>query len=239
MQEKQPSFLINPNIKVEIIPIGIEQTPVIIIDDLAIDNTDVINFACTASKFSNDQVTFYPGIRAPLPQPYVIAVLQAVYRGICQVYQIPLELNLEPLDQSYSLLTKQESELHFLQCMPHFDTSNPYHFAVLHYLNPGSHGNTGFFRHIPTGYERIGDSRSDHYINSAKAFIEENGQPLKNYVTRSDKHYELYYEVEYKPNRLVIYPGNILHSTIVNTETDIDSSPYTGRLTANMFIDFL
>jgi hypothetical protein len=238
MQEQQPSFLINPNIKAEIIQIGEEKTPIIIIDDLAVDNKDVINYACTTSKFTSDVATFYPGIRAPLPQPYVITILQAVYRGICQVYQIPIELKLIPLNQSYSLLTKAQSELHLLQCMPHFDTSKPYHFAVLHYLNSGSHGNTGFFRHIPTGYERISDSRSEHYVSSAKSFIAENGDPLPQYVTRSDKHYELYHEVEYKPNRLIIYPGNLLHSTIVDIDTDINPDPQSGRLTANMFIDF-
>jgi hypothetical protein len=235
---QEPSFLISPNIKAEIIQIGTEQTPIIIIDDIAVDNTDVINYACTTSKFSDDTATFYPGKRAPLPQPYVVTILQAVYQGICQVYQVPIELNLVPLDHNYSLLTKTEVELKLLQRMPHFDTSEPYHFAVLHYLNPAPHGNTGFFRHIPTGYERIQEDRIDQYINSAKKYVAKNGDPIQNYVTCSDKHYELYHEVEYKPNRLVIYPGNLLHSTIVKTQTDIDSSPFTGRLTANMFIDF-
>jgi hypothetical protein len=238
MQKREPSFIVSPDINAKVVKIGIEKTPIIIIDDFAVDNTDVIDFACTTSEFSDDQVTFYPGIRATLPQPYVITVLQAVYRGVCRVYQVPLDLNLVPLNQSYSLLTKQESELHFLQCMPHFDTSKPYHFAVLHYLNPGPHGNTGFFRHIPTGYEKISVERCEHYVNSAKAFVAEHGEPSNNYMTRSDKHYELYHEIEYRPNRLVIYPGNLLHSTIVKSEIDIDNSPYTGRLTANMFIDF-
>lgn len=234
----EPSFLVNSGFKVQVIKIGKEQTPVIIIDDFAVTTADVIAYACNTSELSDDTVTFYPGIRAPLPESYVITVLQAVYKGICQVYQIPIELNLVPLNQSFSLLTKPENELHYLQRMPHFDTSKPYHFAVLHYLNSGSHGNTGFFRHLPTGYERIGDDRIERYADSAKNFLARNGEPKKHYFTKSDVHFELYYEVEYKPNRLVIYPGNLLHSTIVCLETDIDPSPKTGRLTANMFIDF-
>jgi hypothetical protein len=230
--------LICKDVKAEIIQIGTEQTPIIIIDDIAVDNTDVINYACTTSNFSDDTATFYPGKRYPLPQPYVIIILQAVYQVICQVYQVPIELNLVPLDNNYSLLTKTEGELKLLQCMPHFDTSAPYDFAVLHYLNPAPHGNTWFFRHIPTGYERLQDDRVDQYINSAKEYAAKNGDPIQNYVTCSDKHYDFYYEVEYKPTRLVIYPGNLLDSTIVKTQTDIDSSPYTGRLTANMFVDF-
>lgn len=238
MQNKEPQFRVNPNINVQIIPIGNEKTPIIVIDDFAVDNKDVIDHACTKSKFSDDLDTFYPGIRAPLPQPYVITVLQSVYLGMCEVYKIPIELNLVPLNHSYSLLTNDEKDLHFLQRMPHFDTSKPYHFAVLHYLNPGSHGNTGFFRHLPTGYERINDNRAEHYVDSAKAFIAKNGEPLPKYLVSSNEHYELYHEVEYKQNRLVIYPGNLLHSTIVCIDTDIDPNPASGRLTANMFVDF-
>jgi hypothetical protein len=235
---QETSILVNRNIKPKIIKIGAEQTPVIIIDDFAMDNTEIIHYACSIAEFADDEATYYPGIRSPLPQNYVITALQAVYRGICEVYKVPLQLNLVPLDQNYSLLTTPESELKFLQLMPHFDTSKSYHFAVLHYLNPNSHGGTGFFRHIPTGYERISDDRIDHYISSAKAFVAKQGQPKQQYVTGSDQHFELYQQIEYKPNRLLIYPGNLLHSTIVNTEKDIDASPVSGRLTANIFIDF-
>jgi hypothetical protein len=234
----EPSFLIKPNIKAEIIKIGNEQTPVIIIDNFAVDNTDLINYAINTSQFSDGQTNSYPGLRAPLPNTYVITLLRAVHGGICQVYQVPSELKLVPLTHNYSLLTMAEGELKLGQRMPHFDNTKPYHFAVLHYLNSATHGNTGFFRHIPTGYEKIRDYRVEHYFDSVEAFVAKNGEPTQNYVTRSDSHFELYHEVEYKPNRLVIYPGNLLHSTIVNTKADINNSPTSGRLTANIFIDF-
>ncbi|MFT4810556.1 MAG: hypothetical protein ACI9LX_003924 [Paraglaciecola sp.] len=125
--------MICKDFKAEIIPIGLEKTPAIIIDDLAVNNKVVINYAYSKSKFTDDIATFYPSMRAPLPQPCVISILQAVYQGICQVYQVTIELNLVPLDNNYSMLTKTEGELELLQCMPHFDSSEPYHFAVLHY----------------------------------------------------------------------------------------------------------
>ena len=34
-------------------------------------------------------------------------------------------------------------------------------------------------------------------------------------LTTIDKHYELYYEVEHKLNRLVIYPGNFFSTLII------------------------
>ena len=69
-------------------------------------------------------------------------------------------------------------------------------------------------------------------------FIDINGEPKQEYCTSTSEHYELYHEIEYKPNRLVIYPDHLLYSTIVCPDTDINSDPQTGRLTANIFIEF-
>ena len=49
---------------------------------------------------------------------------------------------------------------------------------------------------------------------------------------------ELYHRIDYRPNRLVVYPGCLLHSGLVNPVIDVDSNPRTGRLTANIFVDF-
>nr|WP_220347645.1 DUF6445 family protein [Thalassotalea euphylliae] len=36
----------------------------------------------------------------------------------------------------------------------------------------------------------------------------------------------------------MIFPGNLLHSTLVDNTNDISAIPETGRLTANIFIEF-
>ena len=45
-------------------------------------------------------------------------------------------------------------------------------------------------------------------------------------------------KIEYKPNRLIVFSGQLLHSTLIDLKTDIDNNPEGGRLTANMFISF-
>ena len=229
---------VNPAIKPQIITVGIEQTPIIIIDDFALDTSDIINDACHYAHFKADKASYYPGIRALLPRQYSIIVLQAIYQLICKVYRIPLTRNLVPQDTFYSLITKQEAELDFLQCLPHFDTSKHYHFAILHYLNDNEHGNTGLFRHQQTEFERIEDHRVEEYLTSANDYLQGIECPPKKYVTESTEQYQLYHSITYKPNRLVIYPGNLLHSILINKKKDIDANPATGRLTANIFIEF-
>ncbi|WP_416307926.1 DUF6445 family protein [Neptunicella sp. SCSIO 80796] len=228
---------INPDFKIKVIRIGIEQTPIMIIDDFMLDTSEVITNACEFGQF-NLASSYYPGNRANLPRSYVVNVLQSVYLQICQLYQIPSELNLKPQATYYSLITRQPEELQIVQRLPHFDSTQPYYFAVLHYLNDKPHGDTGFFRHRPTGFESISPSRESIYFESASEFIRKNGDPVQAYCTQSNEHFELYDKIEYKPNRLAIYPGYLLHTTLVNPEQDIGSSPSTGRLTANIFIDF-
>ncbi|MDP5137251.1 DUF6445 family protein [Rheinheimera baltica] len=229
---------INPALRQEVVFLGQECTPLIIIDDFVTDITPLRQHA-QQSDFQPDEKAYYPGLKAPLPKQYVAATLTALYPLVYQVYQIPKHLRLKPQNLFMALINQTENTLKPLQCMPHFDTSDGHYFAFLHYLNPQQHGNTGFFRHIPTGYERISDDRRENYFNCAQQFIDDHGSPKQQYFVKSDAHFELYYQVPYKANRLIIYPGNLLHSTIVDTTTDIDSSAVSGRLTANLFTSFI
>ena len=66
-----------------------------------------------------------------------------------------------------------------------------------------------------------------------------NGAPKQHYFTHSTNHFELIHKVDYKPNRLVIYPATILHSAFIDDpKRDVCSNPKIGRLSANFFIDF-
>ncbi|MDC2888357.1 DUF6445 family protein [Psychrosphaera algicola] len=214
-------FTQNPLMEVNVMKVGVEQTPIIVIDNFATNLDDIKKFAKSQAVYTPDTDTLYPGIRSPLPEPYIIKLLQAIYQPLYGIYGIDLSKRLKPLNSFFSLLTLPPEDLHLLQRMPHFDTNNQYCFAVLHYLSNGQHGGTGLYRHKPTQFERITDKRYEHYINSAKQFIQTNGEPAQGYITTSTDHFEKYYEVKYKPNRLVIYPSNLLHSVNVDKERDL------------------
>ena len=156
-----------------------------------------------------------------------------------KIFQVPNQLTLYPQNGSYSLITKQEKEMDSLQCIPHFDNNNTFSFAMLHYLNDGDFGGTGFYRHKPTGFENITEGRKAEYLESAQQYMATHGSPKKSYFTESTDHYELIHKIDYKPNRLVIYPATILHSAFIdNPQHDVCTNPKTGRLSANFFIEF-
>ena len=232
------AFAINPRLKPQLLYVGQSQTPLLILDDLLLDLQAVLADAATAD-FQADVHSYYPGVRAKLPRPYVIAVLDAVYQLIYQVYQVPPTRRLKPQDIYYSLITTAEKDLKPLQCLPHFDSTDPYYFALLHYLSPEPHGGTGLFRHLPTGLEKITSASQSGYFQAAEQHLARQGGPRQGYCVQSNEHFELYHQLAYRQNRLVIYPGNLLHSSLVNPVTDIAASVSEGRLTANIFINFL
>ena len=231
---------INRNSKNTLLHVGSEKTPVIIIDDFLMDTSEAVNEAINsqfiAGKGHNN---YYHGVRAPVGSGYGMTVLNAIAPIFYNVLKVPNDLTLTPKDGNYSLLTQHEERMELLQCIPHFDNNFMYSFAVLHYLNPGKFGGTGIYRHKPTGYENITEQRKENYLSQAQAFIDTNGNPEKKYFTESTEHYELLEVIEYKENRLVIYPSTLLHSAYINNPLhDVNNDPKTGRLTANIFIEF-
>jgi len=234
---EQSSYDVNPQANISIQRIGVQQTPIIVVDDFLLKLDEFRSLACVQT-FTDDAHSYYPGIRALLPKAYVITVLDALFQTIYDVYNIPTQLRLTPQDRYFSLITKQPEQLSLLQCMPHFDTPRPYYFAILHYLQTSEHGGTGFFRHRPTQLERIDEHNMSHYFSTAEQFINNHSKPEQGYCVASNDQFQCYDNISYQTNRLVVYPGNLLHSTLVNQASDISADPKQGRLTANLFIEF-
>ncbi len=153
------SFQVNPRASLRVLRVGMENTPVIIIDDFADDNARLIEFACESAGYGPDSTSAYPGVRAKLPRGYVVAVLNRIYTLLFQVYNVPASLGMKPVNTVYSLISIPENELSLAQRVPHFDSNRPFYLAILHYLNPGDFCATGLFRHKPTGFEKVTESR--------------------------------------------------------------------------------
>lgn len=218
--------------------VGDERTPIIIIDQAIAAPEALIDAARHTAKFDVDARFAYPGVRADLPDDYVDALLPAVLTLLNEVYAIPSGLEPELIHRLFSLISTPPEDLALLQRIPHFDTLNRFYFASVHYLNPGIYAGTGLFRHRPTGFERIFDDRYSTYVQSAQAYMRANGSPTAQYINSTTDHYEMIEEIEYRPNRLVIYPGNLLHSGLIQPDRDVSADPVKGRLTANLFINF-
>ena len=54
--------------------VGVEGAPVIVIDNFVADPEALVEHAAALAPFAPAQQTFYPGVRAPVPLPFVQAV---------------------------------------------------------------------------------------------------------------------------------------------------------------------
>lgn len=233
-------YSINSQLQFVIHEIGEAKVPVIYSDSVCSDAGASLRAAAAQLNFEKDPTSMYPGVRAELPVDYTAQVSRKLIETLYEVYKIPRQFKPVIRQACFSLLTQPENSLTFLQKIPHFDSTNPYFFAILHYLGQGVHGNTGFFRHESTGFERITSENQSKYFqaaNSNPANVKEIGL-VENYMTDSNTQYQLYYEIPYATNRLAIYPGNLLHSILVKPSMDISWNVEHGRLTANFFIIF-
>lgn len=234
------SIEVNPNFEVTVIQVGCEKTPILIIDNFSVDNSEVIEYACKEVNFTTQEHNYYPGVRATTPMAYLKKMLTKVNGGIYQIFSVPKDLKLKLRQTNFSLVSRQETDLDVIQTIPHYDSANFHYFSVVHYLSEGEHGGTGIFRHKKTNFETINKKRIEEYNSHVmELLIERKNNDDCRYITSSTDEYELLATVDYKPNRLVIFPSRLLHSGMVNKDTDIDPNPATGRLTTVTFIEYV
>lgn len=234
-------YAFNPQAQVHWLELGQSRTRALLIDDALLDLTQIRRDAA-AAQFRQDAGSYYPGIRAELPQAYARTVLEAVYPLLLQLVQPPPDYRLVPQQWYLSLLTTPATQLQPLQRLPHFDKAEPLHLAILHYLAEGPHGGTGFFRHEATGFEKIMPAQQQQYFSTLQQQLTAQSGALSGvpggFPSAETPFFSLYQQLAYQPNRLLIYPGHLLHSALVEPATDLSADPAQGRLTANLFVQF-
>jgi hypothetical protein len=179
----------------------------------------------------------YPGLRAGAPAAYTQTLTELLDPLIKVNFQVPEHLDVKVGLSAFSLTTTPPEELGPLQRMPHFDASTPHHMAAMFWLCDESHGGTGFYRHNATGYQRITAENREHYLDVCHEEVNRRLPPAR-YFDRSDDRYTFLGMMPARFNRLVVYPGSLLHSACINPVRSLSSDPRQGRLTVNTFYDF-
>ncbi len=233
------NITINRDFSSQIFVVGDEKTRILVLDNVLLEPQAMVDCACDHAKFEAEETSRYPGLRARLPQSYVATLLPVVDHMLTNYCDIPKGLKLACRASFFSLVTLQPEELSAEQRIPHFDSSDPCYFAVTQYLNEGDFGGTTFYRHRPTRFENISESRQRSFLQSAQKFNERVAQAERpGYINGSDEHFKALGSIRYRHNRLVMYPGSLLHSGNIERDRDISADPRTGRLTANLFVHF-
>ncbi len=213
---------LNPAARVQLRHYGEEQQPLIVIDDLLLNPDDLIECAVHA-RFSAPDATYYPGLNTLLP------VLRPSLMRAFGVGQSALTARA-----FFALSTKRAEEMVPLQKIPHYDQPDSRCLAMIHYLGRDQAGGTGFFRHIPSGFESIDSTRREAYMQQVATELEALGNTLTGYTGPRTPNYELLETVKPEFNRLVIYRSHVLHCALFDGARLTDD-PRTGRLTANSF----
>ena len=216
--------------------IGEDATPLLIIDDLVTDPQWLIKAAAEGSAFNTDPANFYPGIRKPAPQLYP-QVLQSALLPLLQAVFNPQARHLHSLQTAFSMSTTPATQLRPIQMLPHIDATTPQQLAMVHYLCGPEHGGTSFYRHRETGFERISAERLASYSATLKAEAQAAQLHLQpGYIDGDTSLFQRIYQVDAKPNRAIIYPGNLLHSGDIREGLGLSADPKIGRLTISSFL---
>lgn len=234
----------NPPVAIRMPPevrsVSIGGQNIVFIDNFLEAPQDLVDAACQ-SRFepsaTHAEGKGYPGLRAAAPAAYTHALTALLDPLIRINFQIPEELPIKVGLSAFSLTTTRPEALGPLQRTPHFDASTPHYMAALLYLCDEDHGGTGFYRHNATGLQRITTQDRERYLDAYHAEVNHR-IPLARYFDRSDEHFTFLGMMPARFNRLVVYPGSLLHSACINPARSLNSDPRQGRLTLNTFYDF-
>lgn len=229
-------FGASPKLNVQILLSGRQKLPIVVMDEVLRSPNEVIDFVRNEVSFitEEERTSNYPGIRSVTPSGYKDMIRTLASPLASSVFKLPEDVRLEP-DCMFSLTTTPREQLRPLQRLPHYDLAGSGMLAAVHYLFRASFGGTAFYRHRATGTEAVSEEREASY---KQALAEELATTTlaPEYVASSGAFFEQVTEVTAVFNRLILFPGNLLHSASIRPDHQLSRSVDQGRLTITSFI---
>lgn len=226
---------VHPHMDVRIGTIGSEQQPLILVDNFVAEPERLVDYAAR----HEDRRTvkgMYPGLRLDTPQDYMTLMHASLGETIARTFDLGPR-DVAEVESFFSIVMMPPAQLHPLQRIPHFDGANPKDIAFLHYLCDEEHGGTSFYRHKTSGYEYVNHTRYKPYLQKLQSELDTIGLPEPSqYMNGDTEIFERIASVDAKYNRLIIYPGNSLHSGDIAEDYAFDPDSTTGRLTITSFL---
>jgi hypothetical protein len=229
---------LDDRLKPELRRFGTEQNPVVVIDEFSGRLGDILDIADSLAPYPQLSGNYYPGLRRIFragderANGYADRLCEDAAQFIAGAFDFD-EFTL--VEASFSMVTTSPTELSPPQRAPHFDSPDPKHLALLHYLRVPEGSGTAFYRQRSTGIERVTEANLANFVKTAQreaALL----TPDSGYIHGSDRFFEQIGSIEAVPDRLLIYQGSLLHSGIIPPDFSFSSDPRAGRLTANLFV---
>ena len=217
--------------------VGNEQSPIVIVDAFSGRLDELLEIAGELAPYPPLN-NYYPGVRRVITREdrradsYVEELCERAGQFIAGAFGFG---RFTLIEASFSMVTTLPRDLSRPQRAPHFDSPDPNHLALLHYLRVPPGSGTAFYRQRSTGIERVTAANIARFVTTAER--EAALLPADSgYISCSDAYFEQIAAVEAVPDRLLIYQGGLLHSGIIPPDMSFSSDPREGRLTANLFV---
>lgn len=217
---------------IEVIELGDEGLRAVVVDHFARDPERWRQDAADADYRALGD--FYPGLRAPVPRDYLADVGPLLAAVLQKAFGCSVRMSVERA--LYSIVSTQPGELGLAQRIPHIDSADFGHFAMVHYLSHEDWGGTAFYRHRATGLAAITPELHRAYLDRIEREFARAGAPPAGYIEGDTDQFERIGLVGHRFNRAVIYPGNVLHCSATRNDAAHPRDPLVGRLTVAAFL---
>ena len=217
--------------------VGESQSRVVVIDEFSAAIEEILRVADALAPYPPIS-NYYPGLRRVIAETdaeawsYVERLCSDAAQFIAGAFDVD---GFDLIEASFSMVTTEPTKLIPEQRMPHFDSTDPKHYALLHYLRVPPGTGTAFYRQRSTAIERVTDTNREAFLRTASAEMIRLPRD-SGYIAGSNELFEEIGAVEAVPDRLIIYQGSLLHSGIIPRDMNLSADPREGRLTANIFV---
>jgi hypothetical protein len=220
-------FAFNRDAKVQRARIGRGNIEVIRIDDVLHDPDGVAALGF-AQSYSEDRSNLYPGFRAAVPEDFSTELRTRL---------APILQRTIDRDASFfSVVATASKDLVPLQCIPHYDSTDPNLYAAVIYLCDSRFSGTVFYRHRKTGYEEITATTVNNYQLALNSDMRTHGAPQKEYIAGDSVLFEAIFSNELKFNSAIIYPARMLHAAKIAAGFDGPKNKNDWRLTVTTLL---
>ena len=231
-------FRFDPDACVSERAIGASDAPLLVIDKVFADPAAARTAALRPGPAEAHAGDFYPGLRHPLPDS-VGQSLADWLNGLAARPDRPALLSGQRLlaqEKCFvSVVTTPASALLPIQTIPHFDSPDEQIFAAVIYLfEAGAEkgfGGTSFYRHRSTGLEQLSRQSEALYRAALRREVADPAALPRRYRDGADALFEPIHRQEPRFNRMLLYPGRLLHAGDIPSDYAGASGVEDGRLT--------
>jgi hypothetical protein len=228
-------FAFNQHADVELAHIGRRGVKVTLIDNVLRDPLRVAALGF-AETYTADRGNLYPGLRAAMPESFSTEFRTWLTPILRRNGVLGSNQAIQRDASFFAFVSTPSRDLLPLQCIPHFDSTDPHLFAAVIYLCDTRFGGTAFYRHRRTGYEEITQENVHNYRVALDSDMRTHGAPRKEYINGDTVLFETLFTSELKFNSAIVYPGRALHAAKIPTPFESPKNKNDWRLTVTALL---